>query len=75
MEYDTNYGKVSLETLIRVYHIYKKQAENHKERRKEYLQSDEGKIWNRQKAKNYYERNKEKIMEKRKLKKEMESQS
>ena len=60
----TEYGNVTLERLLEVYHSYKKQENRKNEKRKEFLQTPEGKEQNRQRAKSYYERNKEVIREK-----------
>lgn len=60
----TEYGNVSLERLVEVYNIYKKHENRKNEKRKEFLQTPEGKEYNRQRAKSYYERNKEAIREK-----------
>ena len=67
MEHDTEYGKVSTDELLRVYHLWKKMIEKTIERRNEFNQTEEGKQKNRANAKNYYQRNREKILEKHKI--------
>jgi hypothetical protein len=62
----TAYGDVPVEALIKSYERERTQAQKKAEKRMEFLQTDEGKEWNRGKAKAYYERNKELIAEKRK---------
>lgn len=62
----TSYGDVPLETLIRSFEREKLANEKKAEKRLQYLQTDEGKEWNRSRAKAYYEKNKETIAEKRK---------
>lgn len=62
----TEYGNVQVDELVRVYNNHKKANRKSQEKRKEWLQSDEGKEYNRNRAKSYYERNKETILEKRK---------
>lgn len=60
----TEYGTVTLERLIEVYNLYKKHENRKAEKRKEFLQTPEGKQYNRQRSKSYYERNKDVIREK-----------
>ena len=66
MEHQTDYGKVSTEELIRVYHLWKKLIKKNVERRNEFNQSDEGKELNRMRAKKYYEEHRDEILAKRK---------
>lgn len=66
MEHQTDYGKVSTEELIRVYHMWKKMVKKSVERRHEFNQSEEGKELNRQRAKKYYEEHRDEILAKRK---------
>jgi hypothetical protein len=62
----TSFGEVPLDVLVKRYELEKKRDVKKYERRIAYLQTDEGKEWNREKAKAYYERNKEKVLAKRK---------
>jgi len=57
----TSYGEVSLETLVKVYETSRK----HSQKRDDWFKTDEGRAYQRQKAKAYYERNKEKVLAKR----------
>lgn len=57
----TAYGQVPLETLIHTYEI----ARRHNEKRNDWFKTEEGRAYNRQKAKEYYARNKAKVLEKR----------
>lgn len=52
---------VSLEQVMKVYNDYKRRNEE----RSKWFQTEEGKAYNRMKAKEYYSRNKDKISEKR----------
>ena len=62
----TNFGEVQVDELVRVYNNYKQNLQKSQEKRKAWLQTDEGKEYNRGRAKAYYDRNKETILEKRK---------
>jgi len=62
----TSFGEVPIDVLVKRYENEKKRAAKKYERRLTFLQSDEGKEWNREKAKAYYERNREKVLAKRK---------
>ena len=64
--FQTEYGLVDINELIRGYNIYRRNDARNQERRREFLQTDRGKEYNRERAKAYYERNKETILEKRK---------
>lgn len=66
MKIATAYGEVDVSVLIHHYEVYKRNEEKKYEKRMEFLMTDEGKAWNRQKSKEYYLRNREKILEKRK---------
>ena len=57
----TPYGDIPVSRLVTAFAA----TQRHAERKREWLQTDEGKAYNRQKAKEYYERNKEKVLEKR----------
>ena len=65
MEYKTDYGMVSVDELIRVYHQWKKMVKKNIEKRNEYNQTEEGKQKNRERARVYYESHRELILEKR----------
>jgi len=52
---------VSMEQVIKVYNDYKRRNAA----RTEWFKTDEGKAYNRQKAKEYYARHKDKVLEKR----------
>lgn len=67
MKVSTAFGEVEMADLIHCYEISKKAAERKYEKRLDFLLSDEGKEWNRKKAKAYYEKNKEKVLAKRKI--------
>lgn len=60
--FSTNYGDATLPDLLMAYEISQKR----KEAKKAWLQTDEGKEYNRNKAKQYYNRHKELVLEKRK---------
>jgi hypothetical protein len=66
MEYETRYGTVPLQELIRVYELHRGARIRHQNRRLNFLQSEQGKEYNRARAAAYYERHKEAILEKRK---------
>jgi hypothetical protein len=68
MEHQTDYGKVSTEELIRVYHMWKKMIKRNVECRNEFNQSETGKQLNRERAKKYYEEHRDEILAKRKAK-------
>lgn len=70
MEYDTEFGKVKVEELIRVYGLWKNQITKANERRVEFLQTEEGKQWNRDNARRYYERHREEILARKKAKRD-----
>lgn len=70
MEYDTEFGKVKVEELIRVYGLWKTQITKANERRVEFLQTEEGKQWNRDNARRYYERHREEILARKKAKRD-----
>lgn len=70
MEYDTEFGKVKVEELIRVYGLWKHQITKANERRVEFLQTEEGKQWNRDNARRYYERHREEILARKKAKRD-----
>ena len=63
---NTQFGNVSVDELVRVYQNHKQSIQKAVERRRDWLQTDQGKQYNRDRAKSYYERNKEAILEKRK---------
>ena len=60
--FTTNYGDATLPELLKAVET----AQRHKEAKKAWLLTDEGKEYNRIKAKEYYNRHKEKVLEKRK---------
>ena len=64
--YKTEYGDVSVEDLVRIYNSHRRNALKHQERRSEFLQTDEGKEYNRVRAKAYYQAHKADILAKRK---------
>lgn len=66
MKIQTAYGEVDQEILVRCYETYKRNEEKKYEKRIEFLMTDEGKKWNREKSREYYLRNREKILAKRK---------
>ena len=66
MEIETNYGKVPLERLVQVYETYRTQEAKKAEKKKAYLQTEEGKEWNRKHSREYYAKNKERIKAKAK---------
>lgn len=62
----TEFGDVPIDVLVKRYELEKKRDAKKYERRLVFLQTDEGKAWNREKAKAYYERNKATVLAKRK---------
>ena len=66
MKVATAYGEVDVSVLVHHYEVYKRNEEKKYEKRLEFLMTEEGKVWNRKKAKEYYLKNKEKILQKRK---------
>jgi hypothetical protein len=66
MKVATAYGDVDVSVLVHHYEVYKRNEEKKYEKRLEFLMTEEGKEWNRKKAKEYYLKNKEKILQKRK---------
>lgn len=66
MDITTEHGEVPLSRLVHVYNVYMAGEKRKAEKRKEFLQTDEGKAWNRVKYKCYYDKNKEKVNEKNK---------
>ena len=63
---NTQFGEVSLQTLVKRYETQRKQDMKNLEKRREFLQTDEGIAWNRGRAKSYYEKNRELVLAKRK---------
>lgn len=61
----TTYGDIPLAEVIRQYERVKANNEKTNLKRKEKLQTEEGKAMNRLRSKVYYEQNKEKVLEKR----------
>jgi hypothetical protein len=68
MKVATAFGEVDESVLVHHYELYKKNEKKKYEKRLQYLTTDEGRDWNREKSNSYYERNKDKILEKRKAK-------
>ena len=66
----TAYGPTTMEELIRVYELTKRQNHEHYLRRKEYLTTEEGKEWNREHARRYYEAHREEILQRRAIKRQ-----
>lgn len=64
----TSYGEVPLEVLVNRFETFKAKNRESYLKRAEYLKSEEGKEWNRQRAKAHYEKHKEEILAKRKAK-------
>jgi hypothetical protein len=62
----TEFGEVPLDVLVHKYEVEMKREARKYIKRLEFLQTDQGKEWNRSKAKAYYERNREKVLAKRK---------
>jgi len=62
---------VKLEDLLRLY----EREQRYKENKKAFYASDEGKEYNRQKAKLFYQRHKEEILAKRKTRYETDSET
>ena len=62
----TQFGDVPLDTLVKRYEMEKKRDAKKYEKRLAFLATDEGKEWNRERAKSYYQRNKEAVLAKRK---------
>jgi hypothetical protein len=62
----TSFGDVPIDVLVKRYELEKTREAKKYEKRLIYLQSDEGKAWNREKAKAYYEKNKATVLAKRK---------
>lgn len=62
---NTSFGEIPLDKVIKRYEAIVAQEKRKYERKMEFLQTDEGKQWNREKAKSYYERNKEFVLAKR----------
>lgn len=58
----TSFGQVELPVLVKLYEAQQK----HFQARKEWLKTEEGKAYNRMKAKEFYARHKEEILAKRK---------
>lgn len=74
----TEFGEVSVDELARMYTLARHRALRSQAKRLEWLQTDDGKEYNRGRAKAYYQRHKEAILEKRKetyaAKKELDRQ-
>ena len=64
----TSFGDVPIEKLRHLYETYKQNEEKKAEKRRAFLQTEEGKIQNRKRAKEYYERNRDVIKAKAKAK-------
>ena len=64
----TSFGEIPLEKLVKHYEAEKKREQKKAEKRLEYLQTDEGKQWNRNRSKQYYEKHKAQVLAKRKAK-------
>ena len=62
----TAYGDVEIPELVRCYEMWRNMTIKHNKLRNKYNQTEEGKMKNREKAKQYYEKHREEILEKRK---------
>lgn len=62
----TAHGDVPLDKLVHLYELYKVQEDKKAAKRLAFLQTDEGKAYNRSRSKAYYEKNKEMVREKNK---------
>ena len=62
----TESGAIPVEDLVRVYEQYRRNNQRNQERRRQFLQTDEGKEYNRDRARAYYDKNKKAILEKKK---------
>ena len=67
--FTTNYGDATLPELLKAFET----AQRHKEAKKAFLKTEEGKAYNRNKAKEYYNRHKDLVLEKRKEQYEKDS--
>ena len=63
----TDFGFVPLDRLIKIFNSYQRQANKHMEKRSEFLKSEEGKVYNKVRARDYYKKHREEILVKRKL--------
>lgn len=61
MPFPTAFGDVPIKTLVETYEAKKRAELKSKERKRSYLQTEEGKAKNRARAKAYYEKNKEAV--------------
>lgn len=62
----TEFGDIPIDTLVKHYELERKREARKYAKRLEFLATDEGKNWNRERSKSYYERNKAEILAKRK---------
>lgn len=62
----TAYGTVPTERMIHQFEAYQRRLKKRQEKRLEFIQTEEGKQWNRSRSKDYYEKHKEEILQKRK---------
>lgn len=62
----TTYGAIPLDVLIKRFETQQKAQNKMKAKRLDYIQTEEGKLMNRTRAKEYYERHKQTILAKRK---------
>ena len=61
MPYPTAFGDASIEQLVKTYEAHKRSIEKLNERKRAYLQTEEGKEKNRARSRAYYEKNKEAV--------------
>ena len=61
----TSYGEVPLAEIVRQYERLKAHNEKSNQKRREHIQTEEGKLKNRERSKAYYEKHREEVLEKR----------
>lgn len=66
MKYQTDFGELEIEEIIRCCNLWKHSMARNNEKRFEFNQTEQGKTRNRTNAKSYYQRHKEEILAKRK---------
>lgn len=62
----TEFGAIQVDELVRIYRKHRQSIARRQEMQNLFLQTPEGKQYNRERAKAYYDRHKEAILEKRK---------
>ena len=71
-KYPTAYGEMTVAELIKYAEMWRAMMAKNIEARRKYNQTEEGKVRNRERAKDYYQRHRQEVLQKRKVKREAE---